>query len=242
MLHSKYTHPALALLAGMALSAEAMAQDTAWSISGNVALTTDYVFRGIDQSDEKAALQGGIDLGHDSGFFAGAWGSSVDFNDGDEASIELDLYAGFTLPVGGSELTGQVIYYAYPGAEPDYDFVELAVGFDHDFGPAAISLGLAWSPDYFAESGTGLYYSAGLSVPFGNSGFAADAGIGYQQIDDEAVFGTPDYVDYTIGISYSAGVFTGDLRWVGTDLDSNECFGGSDFCDDRLIFTLSAEF
>ena len=75
-------------------------------ISGNVALTTDYRFRGISQSDESPAIQGGFDFEHDSGFYLGAWGSSVDFDTngaGYDGCLELDLYGGFSNSFGDSD-------------------------------------------------------------------------------------------------------------------------------------------
>ncbi|MCB1710405.1 MAG: TorF family putative porin, partial [Halioglobus sp.] len=63
----------------------------AFEISGNVALTSDYRFRGISQSDESAAIQGGFDVEFSPGFYVGTWGSSVDFdsNEGYDGSLEL---------------------------------------------------------------------------------------------------------------------------------------------------------
>src|SRR3546814_12414933 len=83
------------------------------TFAANVALGTDYVFRGISQTDEEPTVQGGFDWSHDSGIYLGIWGSNVDFDDGDEAHLETDIYGGwkptwngFTFDVGG-------IYYLY---------------------------------------------------------------------------------------------------------------------------------
>ena len=67
-----------------------------FEIAGNVALVTDYRFRGISQSDEDIAIQGGFDAGWDNVIYVGVWGSSVDFdsNDGFDGSLELDYYVG----------------------------------------------------------------------------------------------------------------------------------------------------
>src|SRR5262245_27466518 len=76
--------------------------------AGNGGFTTDYVFRGISQSNENVAVQGGVDLtcGH---FYAGVWGSSVNF--GDENSAEIDLYGGYKTMVGRFALDFGFIYY-----------------------------------------------------------------------------------------------------------------------------------
>jgi uncharacterized protein (TIGR02001 family) len=98
--------------------------------SANVAITTDYRFRGITQSDENPAIQGGFDynigVAEDIGIYAGVWASSVDFNDGDQASIEVDYYGGVTAEFVGIGLDVGLIYYTYPGASSglDYDYLE----------------------------------------------------------------------------------------------------------------------
>ena len=82
------------LLALGLLSASAVHAET----SGTLTLTSDYLFRGITQTNEKPALQGGIEWAHDSGFYAGAWGSSISWlSDSDPAvssSVELDGFVG----------------------------------------------------------------------------------------------------------------------------------------------------
>ena len=88
-------------------------------LSANVGLTSNYLWRGVSQTDDGAAISGGIDYAADSGFYVGTWASNVDF--GDDASYELDFYAGFSgeLPDGFGYDVGY-IYYAYPdSAESD---------------------------------------------------------------------------------------------------------------------------
>jgi uncharacterized protein (TIGR02001 family) len=75
-------------------------------ISGNITLTSDYIWRGVSQTTGDPALQGGVAYSHENGFYAGIWGSNVDFYDesaaganpafDNRANYELDLYAGFT--------------------------------------------------------------------------------------------------------------------------------------------------
>ncbi|MCW8930992.1 MAG: TorF family putative porin, partial [Gammaproteobacteria bacterium] len=80
------------------------------SISANVALTTDYYFRGISQTDNDGALQGGFDWAHDSGAYAGVWASNVSFGD---THLEFDTYAGFSNEVGDFGYDVGVIKYNY---------------------------------------------------------------------------------------------------------------------------------
>ncbi|TPW04198.1 MAG: hypothetical protein FD124_2716 [Alphaproteobacteria bacterium] len=99
------------------------------TVSGNVALTSDYAFRGISQTDQDPALQGGFDMA--SGiFYAGTWASSIDFA-AQSAELELDVYAGVTPTVGPVTFDLGVVGYLYPSASDDaseLDFWELKGG------------------------------------------------------------------------------------------------------------------
>ena len=88
-------------------------------VSATVAVTSDYRFRGISQSDNEAAIQGSIDFAQDW-FFAGVWASNLDFSGfGDpDTSVEVDLYAGATAALSDSVSgTIKAVYYAYPDGE-----------------------------------------------------------------------------------------------------------------------------
>ena len=205
--------------------------------SGNVGLVSDYAFRGISQSDESPALQGGVDYSHDSGFYAGLWGSSVDFNDGDEASVEADIYAGFAGAFdNGIAWDVGAIHYMYPGADSslDYDFTEAAVSLGYDFGVAVISGAFNYSPDFFGGSGDATYTAAYLDVPLPHS-FSVSAHLGHQTIED-----TPDYTDWSLGIGYNWNAFDFSLKYVDTSLDEpSECADG---CDSRIIGGIGYSF
>ena len=72
---------------------------SAVSVSGNIALTSDYIWRGWTQSAGGPAVSGGFDLSTDSGFYIGTWGSSVQFGDAatsDLTELELDVYLGYS--------------------------------------------------------------------------------------------------------------------------------------------------
>jgi len=136
-------------------------------VSGNLTFTTDYVFRGVSQTDEAAAIQGGFDYEHGNGLHAGVWGSNVDFNDTRDGSMELDIYAGFGNEVGAFSYDVGGIYYMYPGAESelDYDFWEAYVSAGYDFDAFAVSASINYSPEFFGDTGDAVYYAAGVDVP-----------------------------------------------------------------------------
>lgn len=226
------------LAAAVLMTASPLAISTAAAevtFSGNVALTTDYIYRGISQTDSGPAIQGGFDLEHDSGFYAGIWASNLDF--GDDADIEIDYYLGF-----GGEFSNKLgydlgyIYYSYPDSSAadtgNYDFDEIYASLSYDFGLAAVSGGLAYSDDFFGGTGDSLYASLDVDVPLPND-FALGLHYGSQDIDN----GT-DYDDWKIGLSKSLGGFDFGLDYTDTDLNDNSDCGGANICDSRFIFTI----
>ncbi|MCB1591288.1 MAG: TorF family putative porin [Alphaproteobacteria bacterium] len=237
----------LASMLGAAFSCNAWAagpdplESSGISLSANVGFVTEYSFRGLAQSNENPAVQGGFDVNHTSGLYAGIWGSNVNFNDGDEASVEVDLYAGYANDFRGLNYDLGVIYYAYPGADSalDYDFWEFAASLGYDFEVVALTASYNYSPNFFADSGDAHYFSAAFEAPV-FKGLSVNGHFGHQDIDDESKFGVEDYNDWSLGLGYNLYGFDLSLAYVDTDLDeTSEC---SDGCEERVIFGVSRSF
>ena len=229
----------------------------AWGpFTAGVALTSDYRFRGLSQADRDAAVQGWVQYDHASGFFGNIWGSYIDFNDGgvfttDDSNVEIDLTAGYNHSFS-DKTSGTIkgVYYWYADADylpgsNDYDYFELIASLSHDFGVAGVSGELAWSPDYFGESGDAVSLKGGVTYPVMDKflfmgALTASANLGYQWIDENGTFGTPDYVYFDIGATAEWDLFAIDLRWVDTDLDNGECYGGTTLCEGGVVLTLTA--
>ena len=218
--------------------------DDAWSTSANVALTTDYKFRGISQSDESAALQGGFDVNHESGFYVGAWASSVDFdsNDGYDGSLELDYYLGYGSDIGDTEFSYDVgvMAYTYPGDNgDDGDYNEI-------YGSVAwkdLTVGVVYSDDYYAETDEFTYVYADYSFALPQE-FSLDLHVGYNMLEEDGGFLATDedaYTDYSISISRDFMGLNFAVAYVGTDLDEEDVFD-TDWGDGAVIGTLSASF
>ena len=231
-------------LIAAALAAPAFAHAEV-ELSANVALTSDYVWRGVSQSYEDPAIQGGFDFEHDSGFAAGVWASNVDFADTDKgdvedgADMEFDVYASF-----GGEFAEDwsygvgIIYYMYPGtvAGADYDWLEVS----GSLGWGPITAAINYSSDVFNSNETGIYYN--LSGSHEINGFTLAAGVGYYDFDD-AVFGpgVPDsYTDWHLGVSTSFIGVDWDLSYYDTNGDGEDLFG--DWADSRAVLTVSKSF
>ena len=221
----------------LCVASPAMAENSPFT--GNVAFTTDYVFRGISQSNEEPTIQGGMDWNDaETGLYAGVWGSGVDF---DDATTEIDGYAGMKGMMDDISWNLGAIYYYYPGADDslDYDFWELAASVGYDFGFMQTTASLNYSPDYFASSGDSWYPALNVTAPIAY-GITANAGVGYQAIDDNAAFGVEDYTTWSAGLGYDYEGFNFGLKYYDTSLsEPDECADG---CDARVVFTVSRSF
>lgn len=234
------------MVVGVAVSAPALAAEPFGpgngTVSSTVGVVSQYAFRGLAQSDEHPAMQASIDYSHDSGVYAGVWGSNVDFNDGDEASLETDLYAGWSGETKGVSLNFGGIYYLYPGASGslNYDYFELAASAGYDFGLFNATAAVNYSPDYFASSGNAWYTAANVEVPLPKD-FKLQGHFGHQSISDEASFGSPDYNDWSGGVKYNFSGFDLSLSYIDTNLkDGTDCVKG--WCDERVVFGISRKF
>jgi uncharacterized protein (TIGR02001 family) len=151
MLTSVRSLMAATVLAGCALaSTPALADDEPgakadFSVTGNVALVSDYRFRGVSLSGGDPAIQGGITLNHSSGFYAGAWSSSLAHTPvyGDQ---ELDLFAGWTgLVTPALTVDAGLLYYVYPsGHVGDANYWEPYASISGTVGPAKLKVGVAY--------------------------------------------------------------------------------------------------
>ena len=85
------------------------------AVSANVGITSNYIWRGVSQSDDKMSISAGADYSNDSGFYAGVWAASVDFND--DTNFEYDLYTGFQFDVDNITFDLGYLYYGYQGED-----------------------------------------------------------------------------------------------------------------------------
>ncbi len=171
-------------------------------INGNVSLVSDYIFRGITQTDNKPAIQGGFDLTHESGLYASIWGSNVDF--GGEESLELDYIIGYKVTVSDVTINAGYIYYDYPGARDlDFDEVTLSVGYEMFTLLAAYGWNFAGvhsneSLYLNLEGSFDLPYDVGLSVAIGHQ--EQEAGKNYW---DYSIGFEREFLGLDFGLAYT---------------------------------------
>ena len=237
-------HPMRYLLGLVALFASGLA--SANEFSANVALSSDYRFRGISQIDKSPAISGGFDYSLESGLYVGTWASNV--GTWSNGAIEVDYYGGYAFDIGedaGADIG--VLYYNYPkdGASPDLDYVEVYASISF----SGATLGANYSPDYFAETDTFWYLYGGYEFPIndmlsvgvhlGYNAFADEDAFASFMGDDPAILGEDGYLDYSLSLNAALSLVDFSLAVIGTDLDDDQCFAGSDLCEAALVASIS---
>ncbi|MFC3032457.1 TorF family putative porin [Pseudoalteromonas fenneropenaei] len=91
----------------------------------NVAASSNYLWRGVTQTKDAAAVSGGLDYSHESGFYLGTWMSTIDFGEEASAGYEMDIYGGYAWESNGIGYDIGYLYYAYPDAANNLDFGEI---------------------------------------------------------------------------------------------------------------------
>ena len=224
-----------------ALGSFPMTQAFGAEVSGNIALTTDYKFRGISQSDSAPSVQGGFDIAFDNGAYVGTWGAAVDFDcaidtcGGLNGGIELDYYAGFASDISDSvSFDIGYIYYDYPqdeGLLGDYGEIYGSLSFG-DFG-----IGMNYSDEYWGETGKFTYTYATYSMALSES-VALDLLVGSGDYDEAGYLdGATEHMNWSVALSTSAGGLDFAITYEDTDLDKEDAYG-YDWADAALILSI----
>lgn len=244
---SRSTHRALPLALGLcAMLGDAQAAQAA--VSSNVALTSDYVFRGVSQTHREPAIQGGFDVSTEGGAYFGTWGSSISWLSdlgGISSDVEIDGYAGYRGNFSDSVAYDiGAIYYWYPGSFPDgFNSADTAELY---FGITAGVFGLKYSyavTDLFgyADSDGSGYLDASINWRFADS-WTLNLHGGKQWIENNEDF---EYVDWKVGISkvWDNG-FSLAAAYVDTDAEPSLYTNpfGEVTADETVVLTLSRSF
>lgn len=191
-------------------------------LTGNIGFTSNYIWRGATQGGDEAAISGGLDFAHDSGFYAGTWVSSLG-----GGQYEQDWYAGFGFDLGPVGLDVGYIAYTYPIADPQADFSEVYV----NAGWEMLSFGVAYTVDTDAggdDSDVYLYVGAEFEIAKGLT-----LGLLYGDYDYDAA-GTEDYSHYQVSLSKDDFTFALDKN------DKTDTGAGED--DVRFSVSYSKSF
>ena len=216
-------------------------------ITGNLGLTSDYRFRGVSQTQNAPAVQGGIDYNHVSGLYIGNWNSSVSsqlYTNG--AGVESDVYAGFRKQVFGNfTLDVGTMNYFYPraGTNGSFDTNEIFAGIGYkELITVKYSHALS---DYFgtANSKNSFYVQADAAIPLARN-LQLVAHIGHTNVANSSSL---DYTDYNVGLGYdlkgwnlAAKYYINDNK-TSTFMTANTV-GGQKLYKDALIFSVAKSF
>jgi uncharacterized protein (TIGR02001 family) len=212
------------LLAALSLSGTALAQTKApepdYTLSFNAGLVTDYRYRGISQSRLRPALQGGADFAHKSGFYLGAWASTIKWvkDAGGDAPVEVDIYGGYKGTFGDFGYDVGLLTYNYPNhslaVSPNTQEIYLA----GTWGPATLKYSHAVSNLFgFDDSKNSWYLDLSASFDLGN-GWSVVPHIGHQKVRN---WSAASYTDYSITLNKDFGNgLSASAALVDTDSDA----------------------
>jgi uncharacterized protein (TIGR02001 family) len=236
------------LTTGPVEAAEPETGDAGPGLTGGVALTTDYRFRGVTSSNLDPAIQGWLQLDTAPGLYVSLWASSI--SDYFGATAELDVTAGWTGPIGPLDWDIGLVGYLFPGGDGT-DVVELFATASVPLGPLKASLGVAWAPPQRNLASASRYAWAGLEGELPGVPLALRATLGQERgsfVTDETGRSTAKW-DWLAGATYSWSALSLDLAYVGTDLartrltaDDGTTYRANAGGKGGVVLTLSAEF
>lgn len=215
---------ALLLAPTVSFAQEAAAEEES-NFSGNAAIVTDYVFRGVSQSNNDMAIQAGLDYAFgDSGFYVGAWGSTVDFNEFASPEFEIDAYVGWGTDLGEKfNIDLMLTRYNYFGDGEGYgsiDYNEVIA----KFGMTNVAtLTVGYTNDYSNSGEDATYVSLGNSWDLGND-YSINASFGRSYFEAE------EFNDWNVGITKTVGPVEFGLNYYDTNLDER--------ASDSVVFSL----
>ncbi|UPY35568.1 TorF family putative porin [Sediminicoccus sp. KRV36] len=249
----------LAALPILWLAAPAQAQipigETGFTITGTATYGSDYVSRGLSQTRSRMAYQVTAELQHESGLYLGGFIGNVRFAYTD-ARQEVDVFAGYRFSWSGVDFDIGGIGTFYPGysagrASDAVDFGEAYLRLARQWGPVRLMGSINVSPNYFDATGLGVYLESGADWTTGFWGLTLGARLGYQFIEKNPRFGTPDYTWWGIALSRdfeieNLGTITASLGYFDTSIHRPGCLSGQgvqqDTCAARVIGSIAFKF
>jgi len=188
-------------------------------VAGNMSLVSDYRFRGISQTFEQPALQGGFDYSHASGLYIGNWNSSISDSFFAGSPLEMDFYGGYKGAAGPLGYDVGILYYYYPGSDlagvGKIDNTEIYAGASWQWISAKYFYAVS---DFFGVPDTdgSSYIDLSASYDLGG-GWGINGHIGHQKVKNASA---SDYTDYKIGVTKDVGGWVFGAAFVDTDADS----------------------
>ena len=220
------------------------------TVSGSASIASDYRFRGVSQSDREIAVQGGITIAHNSGFYIGTWASNLaGWGTFGGANMELDLIGGYKAKLAeNATLDVGLTWYMYPGGSDKTDFGEPHIKLTGTAGRATLTAGVAYAPK---QQAIGKWYNTGADAAAGvyndpgdkddnlyvwgdgafavtGTPFTAKAHVGHSWGQDglgpnaTAVAPTGEYWDWSLGADATWKNLTFNVSYIDTDISARE--------------------
>jgi uncharacterized protein (TIGR02001 family) len=207
-----------------------------FDIKFEVALTSDYISRGITNSDNRPAIQGYIEPSFGWAYF-NIWATNVDYGAG-FSGAEIDVAVGVKPKFDQLSFDLGYVHYFYAPKDVSPDYGELYGTVRYNFRDMFTTIGSVYfAPDYSQSGKTGTYIESGLEIPLSEE-FELSGAVGYQFFEDPAAF---EQLNWNIGLSYFWESLTLDVRYWDTNLSDGGCVvrsGFSDGCDARIVGTV----
>ncbi|MDE2412227.1 MAG: TorF family putative porin [Sphingomonadales bacterium] len=199
------------------------------TVTGSASVVSQYRFRGLSQSDNNPAIQGAITLSHSSGFYIGTWGSSTtsDFSKTPIApgGTEIDVFGGWTKPVGGVTLDVGAYGYLYPNATAG-NYYEFYGSVAKTLGPVTGKVGVYYAPaqkvfnyNFTSPTRHNTYVYGELSSGIPGTPLTVHSHLGHTGGGFD--YGK-QYLDYSVGVAYKWKMLTLDASLVGTNVSKTD--------------------
>jgi uncharacterized protein (TIGR02001 family) len=228
--------------ADAAPAAAAAAATPPITITGSATFITDYRFRGVSQTDLHPAIQGGLTIAHQSGFYVGLWGSNLAaWGTFGGANMELDVIGGYKAKLAhNATLDVGLLWYVYPGGASKTSFAEPYVKLSGTTGPLTLTAGVAYAPkqealanvsnapDSRGQKQDNLYVSGDGAYAIKGTPLTAKAHIGYSHgnpglgPNGTSVSPTGSYADWGLGMDATYRNLTLNVSYIDTDISARD--------------------
>ena len=227
-------------------SGPSFAEDAGFAVTAT--LTSNYVSRGITNSNNRPAVQGSVEYHIPAGLYVGAWASTIDFKDSPYNSpAELDYDAGYRFGLGGFSVDVGAVHYAYPSSNPNNRYNEYYAKVTRGISKAlTVNAQVYYSPEFFGKNGTSTYAQVGMVGQLADW-LTTDLNVGEQwvkNIDATAGAGYP-YTNWNAGLTATYKTLSFDGRLSGSGLSKAECLiaaGNVSWCGAALVGSVTLHF
>lgn len=240
--------PALCVL--LVFGSESMAEETKaeekegfGTFGGSLLIASDYMFRGISNSNLRPQVRGDFNWSHEGGLYMGVWASNTDFG-GTGNSMEIDPYIGFSRDIGESNFNFDIGYwsYNYPGSPSELDYAEVYTYLNYSGDKFSASPSVWWTDNYFGKDFLDGVSALAYEVTFGYEiceGLASSVRVGEQTFGSG--YDNLDFTYWDIGVDYTLDKWSIGLRWNDTD-GIDPFLANPNLADGELVFGVTRSF